>query len=238
MKKTYVPTWPVPVDTQPERFISDPEPMLAGSPPVSMIAGSFSRDKLIELCEMHKYRGTYAYSIATYDVENHGMFSVNRGYGVLDYHKISISPHQYCIVQLQATPTRNIQPASKIVDQKDYFEHYLWFNGSLTNNEVGKIQLEEDTTERWQAMLLLKRVMRYGAPVDVDGAFSCVYSDGKELYLFRNELEPMFRDEELTICTTPFKGSVSTSSNKMFRMDLKKKGLRLIEEFTTIRHWV
>lgn len=203
---------------------------------MSIIIGSFNRDKIIELCSLVSHKMCYAHSIGIYDVENKGMFGVNRGPNELAYNKIYITPTEYCIVHLQSTPCgRNIQPASTF--DRDS-EHYLWFNGELTSEEVERFQIEEDTEEKWQTMLLLKHIVRYGAPSDVDGSFSCVYTDGADLYLFRNELESMFIDDDMTICSIPFRASRATNSNRMFKMDLKEKLLVGIEIFNTVKKWV
>jgi len=238
-KKAYI-TPQVVVETS--NALIDPVSLDFLIPPVSTIIGSFYKDKIIELCELNKHRNSYAYSIGTYDVDNHGFLGVNRGYGEFSYNKLDNNPNFYTIVYLQSTPCgRNVQPASTIdrhALDHGFEEYYLWLHGNLTAAEIQKLQIEEDTEEQWETMLLLKHVVRYEAPADVDGSFSCVYSDGEDLYLFRNELESMFVDDELNICTMPFKGSRATSANKMILMNLEKKTLKITEPFDTVKHWV
>lgn len=205
-----------------------------------MIIGSFSKDKIIELCELAKPRNTYCHSISTYDVDNCSMFSVLRSYGDINYNKLNDNSNFYSIVFLQSTPCdRSIQPPyrGELEDGTNYQEYWLWFDGKLNQNDIKRIQLEESTTESWEPMLLLKHVIRYGEPADLWGGFSCVYSNGRELFVFRNEQVPMFFDSKLNMCTTPFKDSVTTASNRVLKLLLDKKKLKIISEFETTRDW-
>lgn len=200
-----------------------------------MIIASHHKEKIIELCELNR-NPCYAHSVASYDLDNKGMFSVLRGSGELSYNKLDDDPMFYTIVYLHTTECkRNIQPPS-ILD--DYTEHYLWFNGEITTQEKEKLQIEEDTKKDWNAMLLCRHIVRYGSPVNVDGSFACMYSDGADLYMFRNEKESLFFDDDFNICSMPFVGSRVLLSNKVWKMNMEKKKLKMIEEFDTVRSWV
>lgn len=210
---------------------------------MNTIIGSFSKDKIIEIAELNP-PGAVAHSVSCYDIENRGLFSINRGRGKLKYKMLDSDPSFYKILFLQYGEDKHIQPTTDYdiypseSPRDNFYEHALWFKGELKPKEIEKLQFEEDTKDDWGPDLLLKHVVRYEAPVDVDGSFACVYCDGKDLFIFRNEFESMFIDQDMNISTVAFSGSTTTSANKMFKLDFKKKGLKQVDEFATVRHWI
>ena len=66
------------------------------------------------------------------------MFSVNRGYGELNYKKLNDRSNFYWIVFLQSTPyNKQTQPAYHgVLDEDEYAEHWLWFNGKLNQKAI------------------------------------------------------------------------------------------------------
>jgi hypothetical protein len=53
------------------------------------------------------------------------------------------------------------------------------------------------------------------------------------LYLFRNEISPMFIDKQMNISSTKFEDSEETCPNVVFRMDLNYNNLINVGEFKT-----
>jgi hypothetical protein len=206
-----------------------------------MIAASFSKDKIVQMLDLNKHRSTYAHSIASYDTNNMALFSVNRGFGDISYNRIYEEPNLYIIVFIQEMPNgRHIQPPCIFTEPPS--DHHLWFNGELAPKEIEKLQFEEaekdeESVKQWAPFLLLKHIIRYSAPIDVDGSFACLYCDGRDLFVFRNEKEALFLDDDFNICSSPFTGSTSLASNKMYKMNMTKRKLRKIDEFATLRHW-
>ena len=194
------------------------------------IVGSFSKNKIVELCELNAYRGTVSHSISYYDVVNNRFTFISRNKGKLDYADIVIpDKNHYCIVHMQAptTDNSNIHPAG-------VNRHYLWHNGIIKADEVKRLQevLDEDST--WDTELLLQYMIYKETPEGVDGSFSCVYHDGYRLYLFRNEISPMFIDDKFNISSTRFGGSKATQSNVMLLFEPALKNLLPVVYFNTV----
>ena len=180
----------------------------------------------------------YGHSIGSYDLQNDSMFSVLRGPNELPHNRIDDTGHFYQIVYLHFEPCdRNIQPASMFNNDYSLSDSILWMNGELASKEIEKLQFEEDTKETWEPWLMLHHVERYGSPVEVDGSFACMYSDGTYLYAFRNQLEAIFFDKDFNFCSLPFENSEVLPSEKMFQLDMEKKKMKVVDTFTTIRHW-
>jgi hypothetical protein len=71
-----------------------------------------------------------------------------------------------------------------------------------------------------------------------DGTFSCLYYDRDtlKLYLFRNEISPMFIDEDFNISSTKFKDSKETEPNKVFKLDITRKLSQEVYSFKTVEN--
>jgi len=194
------------------------------------IVGSFSKDKIIELCELNAYRGTVSHSISYYDVVNNLFTFISRGRGPLNYEDIMIpDKNHYCLVHMQAptTDSTNIHPAS-------IGRQYLWHNGIIKATEVERLRNELNDNSTWDTELLLRHMRMKNTPEGVDGSFSCVYYDEYRLYLFRNEISPMFIDDDFNISSTKFKGSKSTQSNVMLLFEPALKSLHPVVYFNTV----
>ena len=194
------------------------------------IVGSFSKDKVIELCELNAYRGTVSHSISYYDVVHNRFTFINRNKGPINYDDIMIpDKNHYCLVHMQAPTTDNsfIHPAS-------INRQYLWHNGIIKATEVERLQKELDSDSTWDTELLLKQLVNTNTPEGVDGSFSCVYYDEYRLYLFRNEISPMFIDQDFNISSTRFKGSQTTQSNVMLMFEPALKSLHPVVYFNTV----
>lgn len=209
------------------------------------ISGSFDSGKLRELVELNLYRGQHSWSYSFYDPEDK-VLTVSRGLGELDLDSINIPPGCYGICHTQAPTTEkkgsdSIHPA--LYNDGDKL-HALWHNGIIKDREVKRLQLELIAAEeKWDTALLLKHTAIYGTPKDIDGTFSCLwyqpmhYSYGKgNLILFRNEISPMFCDDDLNISSTKFEGSKPTPPNTMLYMDFYDRVLRPEDTFTTVEN--
>lgn len=195
------------------------------------IVGSFKRNKLIELCELNAYRGQHSHSISYYDIVT-GEISVQKYEGKVDYSIIEQKPLVYMIVHMQAPtgegdPKGNIHPAYH--DGK-----FLWHNGILKQTYVEQLKEQLDEVCSWDTFLMLKTISRDRKNINnLDGSFSCLMYDKEKLYIFRNEISPMFYDAELNISSTGFKGSLPTPPNQIHHMDFNFSSLFAIENFIT-----
>jgi len=202
------------------------------------ITGSFSTDKIVELAKLNEYRGTYSHSITYIHRYTMSILSVSRGEGPLLYDTIRVPDDHYCIVHQQAPTTDksldNIHPAS-------IGNHLLWHNGIIKEKEIKRLQSKHESTYNWDTKLILRQLIDDDTPDNIDGTFSCVWYDGSDILVFRNEISPLFIDDELNISSTKFDGSSSIEPNIMFTLGTShpKHNLPILEpvgEFSTVEN--
>ena len=168
------------------------------------IIGSFSKDKILQLIALNAYRGQHSWSLSYYN-PNQGMVNVSRGMGEIPKDKIDIHDDDYCIVHMQAPTTDNkdmntVHPAN--IDGR-----YLWHNGIVKAEWVKKRITESDRYSSWDTHLILKQYVEKRDLNNIDGTFACLLYDDKKLYLFRNEISPLFIDKYNNISSTRFEGA-------------------------------
>jgi len=205
------------------------------------IVGSFDKDKLIELIELNSYRGSHSYSISIYSRDM--LFSVKKEIGKINYNDIFLIEGQYGIVHIQAPTTEakdevNIHPARFRLSDRYYKWPALWHNGIIKSSHVKKMQVKYGIDTDWDTELLLRAYIEEGARglSEIDGSFSCLYYDRACLFLFRNDISPMFYDKDLNISSTMFKESISTPANRILKLDLQSRALYNIGEFKTVEN--
>lgn len=182
------------------------------------IVGSYSKNKLIELCKLNEYRGQASHSISYYDSCS-GKIHVYKAKGPIDYDMIEIPDWWYCIVHMQAPTTEsdNIHPAEYNKGTKSY----LWHNGIIKQSYISRLQEITGLNSNWDTELLLNLLQEYPEKLDeVDGSFSCVYYKRGSLHLFRNRIAPLFYDEWMNISSTKFEGSKAVEHDTIFEIDL------------------
>jgi hypothetical protein len=62
-----------------------------------------------------------------------------------------------------------------------------------------------------------------------------MYSSG-EMFVFRNEISPMFYDNDLNFSSTKFEGSKPLEPNKVFKLNLKYKQMTVVSFFSTLEN--
>jgi len=192
------------------------------------IIGSFKKDTLVDLCKLNKYRGAHSHSISYYNIVTGGI-SVQRGMGEVNYNSIVETPLVYMIVHMQA-PTgekSNIHPA--------HFDgRFLWHNGILKQSYIEQLREKLDEVCTWDTFLMLKSFVKDRESLDeFDGSLSCLLYDHEKLYLFRNEISPMFYDEKLNISSVMFNNSRSTPPNQLHHVDFNFSCLFAVKSFMT-----
>jgi hypothetical protein len=199
-----------------------------------MIVGSFDNDKVIELLASEPSEATH-HSLGQYDSVNGGFFGVNRGKGPIPPDYCGIHDNElYKIFFKTNISTKFTQPAELYSGSNI---HFLWMDGHITEEEVIKLQLENDSDDVWPARLFLGHLIGSNVPVGIDGLYSCVYTNGVSLFLFRNEYGTMYCNKELDFSTSPFRGSTPIPPNHVFEMVFNPKGLISIGQFETKKHW-
>ena len=187
------------------------------------IVGSFKREKLLELIELNSYRGSHSYSFTTIDPVN-GLWLRAREFGTINPDIIQIPNSGYAIVHVQA-PTTEAKTTNNIHPAMDG-ETRLWHNGIIKAYYVKTLQAKFGQDTGWDTELLLRAVNSSRDELcNIDGSFSCLWHDGDRAYLFRNDISPMFYDNELSISSTKFEGSIGTPPNNILEMDFNAKCL-------------
>lgn len=194
------------------------------------IVGSFSKSKLKELHKLNAYRGELSYSLSTFKPTEH---NVQLQVMMQDKDKmpedlidnIPLNEGEFIIGHTQAptTSSTNIHPAV-------YGNFLLWHNGIVKQKEISK--------DTWDTEWMLERIADYGwsSLSRIDGTFACIMFNGRELFIFRNEISPLFIDNELNISSTKFEGSYSLEPNQVHRVNLLSKSLNTVAYFDTMEN--
>ena len=186
------------------------------------IVGSFSKETTIALFELNSYRGEISSSISSFNM-NSELQQLNKYSG--KFEKEYLDNHvdgMFYIGHSQAptTNTNNIHPS-------EIGEVLLWHNGIIKQNNLDK--------NVWDTEWLLQRIITEGWSVlsKIDGSFACVLYRKNKLYLFRNEICPLFINDKLDISSTKFDNSKSLEPNTVFEVDLTDRTIHSIESFLT-----
>ena len=196
------------------------------------IVGSFSKTKLKELIELNSYRGNHSYSLSEYDTTNGEINVLVKSLGEFNYSLIDkLSPAKYYIAHTQAPTTK--EQSSENVHPFKFNNSMLWHNGIIKEDCILEMQGKLETKQGWDTALLSEWVFYSRDLSEVDGTFSCVKHIYNNLYLFRNEISPMFMDNKWNISSTKFKNSSPTPPNEILYMDFDSRELKSVRTFTT-----
>lgn len=195
------------------------------------ISGSFNPDKLKELYKLNAYRGELSYSITSflpYDNFYNELGTLVQDSGPIpdDVFKFATElPGRFYVAHSQAptTQTGHMHPAA-------YGNCLLWHNGIIKQKS-----LPENT---WDTLWLLENITNYGwsSLSRIDGTFACVMYNHGNLFVFRNEISPLFIDDDLNISSTKFEGSRPLEPNIVFKLNLKDKQLSAEAYFETLEN--
>lgn len=191
------------------------------------ITASFSKEKLLELYRLNAYRGELSYSYNAFE-HNEGKVQINilmKDHGPLPEVLVTEMHHfenAFYIAHSQAptTQSKNIHPAI-------FGDCLLWHNGIIKQKTI--------TAGTWDTEWLLEQITNYGwsSLSRIDGTFACIMYNNGELFVFRNEISPMFYDKDLNLSSTKFDGSLSLEPNKVFKLNLEHKQLSPVAYFQT-----
>lgn len=211
------------------------------------IVGSRSINILKDLVALNSYRGSESYSYSWFNIYTHSLVIVQRGQGTLDIDKVILPSDCYGIVHIQA-PTNNegacstIHPA--IVMKQPYPEYTpdcaLWHNGIIKADIVDKIS--EETGTKWDTMQILRKITSsddnwWDSLNEFDGSFSCLmYVRTKGLFMFRNQISPMYVDVNLNVSSTKFEGSVQTQPDIAWKIDPLTNKMKEVGRFKTVEN--
>lgn len=189
------------------------------------IIGSFDKEKFKQLHALNAYRGELSYSLALFNNQGE-LKSLERAADKLTYDRIdslAMDQGDYILGHIQAPTSEasNIHPAHN-------GSNLLWHNGIV----------KACKTHGWDTQWMLDNIVEKSVHFlsDIDGSFACVYYDGSSMYIFRNEISPLFIDEEFNISSTQFEGSETIIPNIVFHMLLHVKELQSVFKFETVEN--
>lgn len=194
------------------------------------ITGSFYKEKLKELYALNAYRGELNYSLSTFstfknNLEFQTLFQDSGKMPESLIDSISIKPGDFMIAHSQAptTDSKNVHPAT-------YGDAMLWHNGIIKQKNI--------SAGTWDTAWLLEQIINYGwsSLSRVDGTFACIMYFNKNLYVFRNEISPLFIDDHFNISSTKFEGSVPLTPNRVWKLDFNTKYLSSEAFFQTMEN--
>lgn len=199
------------------------------------IFGSFSYEKFLELADLNSYRGQHSFSISYFNPDNGSLDQAIKWRGNFNPDLEKPKKGVYYIGHIQAPTTDNktseaIHPSICTADKSI---SYLWHNGILKEDCIESLQDHYQTNEKWDTHLLHKWLCEGNSLSDIDGTFSCLRYSHHILYLFRNEISPMFVDSQLNISSTKFEGATKTPANKVLKFDFSNNELVEIDTFKT-----
>lgn len=212
------------------------------------IIGSFEPKMLVHLYEINSYRGTHSHSVTVYDHRNKKILYCDKQLGTIDERQLMnitrTFPGKYYIVHSQApttenTSTKSIHPAifhnSEARDMS-----LLWHNGILKSKTINTLREATGIDSTWDTELLLHYMVYKGKLSEVDGSFACLMYHMGDIYMFRNEISPLFIDFEMNISSTMFEigagdggKAIDVKPNTVFKLDLHNKSSIIQSVFTT-----
>lgn len=196
------------------------------------IVGSFDKDKFKELIVLNTYRGNHSYSFAEYNVESKKFSSIVKDFGYFDFSNLNcIEEGNYLVGHVQAPTTDSKDKES--IHPSVLNKTFLWHNGIIKEDCVKELQINLDSNHKWDTKLLHQWVAEDKDLSNIDGTFSCLYADNNSLFLFRNEISPMFIDNDFNLSSTKFENSTPTIANELLIIDFFNSELITKKKFRT-----
>jgi len=196
------------------------------------ITASFDKNKLEELYKLNSYRGELSYSLSSFTYKDFTTNTISLNVLMQDSNKmpegliknLSLGG-KYFIAHSQAptTSSKNIHPAA-------FGDTMLWHNGIIKQKNL--------TENTWDTQWLLEQIINYGWSVlsRIDGTFACIMYNSGELFVFRNEIAPMFYDSNLNFSSTKIESFRELPPNKVFKVNLPYKTIEPIAYFDTLEN--
>lgn len=200
--------------------------------------GGRNKDKFLELAKLNAYRGNRSSSVVCINTDDRfeggENFIISLQKGTDPITEDMVFGDGYFVGHVQA-PTTDAN-AMDSIHPAMLNESMLWHNGIIKDFDVKRLQAKHQTDEKWDTMLLLKELYSLDwldNLSEINGSFACVYHSENCLYIFRNEISPIFIDDELNFSSVKFDGSRSLPPNTVFMFDGAMKTLQAIGEFKT-----
>lgn len=205
------------------------------------IIGSYSKETFTNLVKLNEYRGVFSYSLSFFPIDGSANV-LSKGFGKFPLELLDrFEKPGYFLGHCQA-PTNGliedydrIHPCAFKPNNSDY-NMYLLHNGIIKPDSVDNFNKKLNSDYQWDTQALAEYINNVGlltALNEVEGSFACVMFNhiGSWLKLFRNEISPLFVDDELNISSTRFKNSTSIDHNTFYHLDIQNKTLDKSGEF-------
>jgi len=202
------------------------------------IIGTRNINSIMPLYELNSYRGKHSHSIAVYDIKHGDITILTRGVGELkesvidtlrrDYNR----DNYYYIVHSQA-PTSEGR-SSEFIHPAHHNGSYLWHNGIIKAVECDRLRNTLGSDSQWDTQLLLMSIIDQGNLNNLDGSFACLLYHRKRLFMFRNEISPLFVDFDFNISSTKPTGDwFSVVPNRVYSIDFVAGATAIESTFNT-----
>ncbi|NQX84259.1 MAG: hypothetical protein HRS57_03610, partial [Mycoplasmataceae bacterium] len=148
-----------------------------------------------------------------------------KSYGPLDVKQLD-GEWDYCIVHQQAPTSKEVNNTDLAIGRfihpakKD--KSFLWHNGII---KEGKFEGDWDT--EWLFDQVLNEDLN-----EVDGTFACMLYHENQIYVFRNEISPLFKSDS-TFSSTLFPGASTVTPNVYWKLDYNSEILEQGFNFKT-----
>ena len=190
------------------------------------ISASKNKDILLKLVELNRYRGEESHSVTKYKYENDfGLISQIKSYGPLDVEQLE-GEWDYCVVHQQAPTSKEVNntdlATGRFIHPAQKEKDYLWHNGII---KEGKFEGDWDT--EWLFDQITSEDLS-----EVDGTFACMLNYDNDMFVFRNEISPLFKDGS-SFSSSKFEGSEPVKPNTMWRLDFGTGTLQELWKFET-----
>ena len=155
--------------------------------------------------------------------DDNSILSLTRGNGPINNSTILQAPEASYYLGHSQAPTTQITS----IHPSQCGDNLLWHNGIVKARG-----LPPDT---WDTEWMVDNISKSGYNIlsDIDGAFACILYKDKKFYAFRNEISPLFVDQDLNISSTKFDNSSSIDPNIVFELNFEKKCMIPVDSFTT-----
>ena len=210
------------------------------------IVGSSDKEKFLELIELNQYRGNTSWSVSQFEIgafkhyedgKEFRLVNLHQGFAQFDttimnlFDELNQYKKYYYMGHVQAPTTSNSS-----IHPSNYDNDLLWHNGILKDYFVKEWQIQYGNNIEWDTELLHRHILlnkEMDLLDNVDGTFSCARYNKKDIYLFRNEISPLFYDKDLNISSVKFEDSEETEAGVMYKMNLHDKELGVVQRFET-----
>ena len=177
------------------------------------ISASKDKKQLLKLVDLNRYRGEESHSVSQFLYTDDGLDlkSQTKSYGPLDLDLLD-GNWDYCVVHQQAPTSKEVNntdlATGRFINTAKKDKSFLWHNGII---KEGKFEGDWDT--EWLFDQALNEDLN-----EVDGTFACMLYHENQIYVFRNEISPLFKSDS-TFSSTIFPEASAVDPNVYWKLD-------------------